>query len=91
MWYAGGIERTSTNIWEEASSEKGFLTYDTESKKATFHPLPSRPVIDLPRFSALRTPGNYLEPSEIDAKIRTLVEGGRNIVDNPKWISSGRE
>jgi diketogulonate reductase-like aldo/keto reductase len=23
--------------------------------------------------------------------IRTLVEGGRNIVDNPKWISSGRE
>ncbi len=103
MWYAGGIERTSTNIWEEASSEKGFLTYDTESKKATFHPLPSRPVIDLPRFSALRvvggrpgaeppatssgapatsdapaspapTPGRYLEPSEINAKIRALVE-----------------
>lgn len=24
-------------------------------------------------------------------EIRTLVEGGRNIVDNPKWISSGRE
>jgi predicted phosphodiesterase len=150
MWYAGGIERTSTNIWEEASSEKGFLTYDTESKKATFHPLPTRPVIDLPRFSALRVvggrpgagagvaaeprvdpgpgagaaaeplvapggepstpspeasserpatspeapatpseasatseaptspapaPGRYLEPAEIDAKIRALVEG----------------
>jgi len=109
MWYAGGIERTSTNIWEEASSEKGFLTYDTESKKATFHPVPTRPVIDLPRFSALRVvggrpgagagaaavprvepgpgaggepstaspapaPGRYLEPAEIDAKIRALVE-----------------
>jgi aryl-alcohol dehydrogenase-like predicted oxidoreductase len=24
-------------------------------------------------------------------EIRGLVEGGRNIVDNPKWISSGRE
>jgi DNA repair protein SbcD/Mre11 len=100
MWYAGGIERTSTNIWEEAGSAKGFLTYDTEAKKATFHPLPSREVVDLPRFSALRTgaepgpdttepgsdvvPGSrpspaagsarYLEPAEIDAKIRALVE-----------------
>ncbi len=97
MWYAGGIERTSTNIWEEAATAKGFLTYDTESKEATFHPLPSREVVDLPRFSALRivgagpdaaagapsgepspppasAPGKYLTPSEIDAKIRALVE-----------------
>ncbi|HEX7118005.1 MAG TPA: DNA repair exonuclease [Longimicrobiales bacterium] len=83
MWYAGGIERTSTNIWEEAGGEKGFLTYDTDARKATFHPLPSREVIDLPRFSALRAagggggeaPGKYLEPAEIDAKIRALVDG----------------
>ena len=106
MWYAGGIERTSTNIWEEASTAKGFLTFDTESKKATFHPLPSREVVDLPRFSALRAgrgqgvrgdvaggdeggskadgqaspqspgpgAGRFMEPSEIDAKIRALVE-----------------
>ncbi|HEX6940487.1 MAG TPA: DNA repair exonuclease [Longimicrobiales bacterium] len=77
MWYAGGIERTSTNIWEEAQSAKGFLTYDTATKRATFHPLPSRDVIDLPRFSALRREGEggrYLEPTEIDAKIRALVE-----------------
>ncbi|HEX7049093.1 MAG TPA: DNA repair exonuclease [Longimicrobiales bacterium] len=52
MWYAGGIERTSTNIWEEAQGAKGFLTFDTETRKATFHPLPGREVIDLPRFSA---------------------------------------
>lgn len=135
MWYAGGIERTSTNIWEEADGAKGFLTYDTETRRATFHPLPGREVVDLPRFSALarkageaqgdvgpaaaerqeagdegagtlpsqddgagedtgvvaegdeggeatsssRTPpalpGRYLEPAEIDARIRALVEG----------------
>lgn len=93
MWYAGGIERTSTNIWEEADSAKGFLTYDTVAKTATFHPLPSRPVVDLPWFSARaqRGPegvvqgtgeagappvaGKYLEPVEVDARIRALVEG----------------
>jgi exonuclease SbcD len=52
MWYAGGIERTSTNIWEEAHGEKGFLTYDTDTRRVTLHPVPTRPVIDLPRFSA---------------------------------------
>ncbi|HLU24077.1 MAG TPA: DNA repair exonuclease [Longimicrobiales bacterium] len=52
MWYAGGIERTSTNIWEEAETEKGFLTYDLGKRRATFHPIPTRPVVDLPRLSA---------------------------------------
>ena len=35
----------------------------------------------------------HLEPEDMSQldEIRTLVEGGRNIVDNPKWISSGRE
>lgn len=123
MWYAGGIERTSTNIWEEAGSAKGFLTYDTEARRASFHPLPGREVVDLPRFSArvpvdgvgeggapgegelgseagspreggraiedgapskAGAPGEgaptgwgwrYLEPAEVDARIRELVEG----------------
>src|SRR5690606_22304445 len=52
MWYAGGVERTSTNVWEESHGEKGFLTYDTEARHVTFHPVPTRPVVDLPRFSA---------------------------------------
>lgn len=81
MWYAGGIERTSTNIWAEAEGEKGFLTYDTASRMATFHPLPTRPVIDLPRFSARVPPAeragvgapHYLSAEEIDARIRELV------------------
>jgi DNA repair exonuclease SbcCD nuclease subunit len=77
MWYAGGIERTSTNIWEESRSAKGFLTYDTEAKRATFHPLPGRDVVDLPRFSARvmeEGAARYLEPTEVDARIRALVE-----------------
>ncbi|MFW6202497.1 MAG: metallophosphoesterase family protein, partial [Gemmatimonadota bacterium] len=120
MWYAGGTERTSTNIWEE-TGEKGFLTFDTEAGEATFHAVPTRPVIDLPRFSArrgqeearaareadgaardgagretadigiddadadgesrpdadadVRRHGRYLDPVEIDDRIRWLVEG----------------
>jgi DNA repair exonuclease SbcCD nuclease subunit len=70
MWYAGGTERTSTNIWEEAGAAKGFLTYDTTARKAAFHPLPGREVVDLPRFSGLE-----LEPAEVDERIRALVDG----------------
>ncbi len=74
MWYAGGIERTSTNIWEEADGAKGFLTYDTGSGKATFHPLPSRPVVDLPRFSALRARVE-VEPRESDTGPEPAIRG----------------
>lgn len=69
MWYSGGIERTSTNIWEEATTTKGFLTYDTDARRAEFHPVPTREVVDLPRFSA-----KGMAPAEIDAMIRRLVE-----------------
>ncbi|CAN5667445.1 exonuclease SbcCD subunit D [soil metagenome] len=69
MWYAGGIERTSTNIWMEADGPKGFLLYDTEHQSADFHVLDTRHVIDLPRLSAR---GSSVE--EIDAGIRTAAE-----------------
>lgn len=70
MWYAGGIERTSTNIWAEAAGEKGFVAYDTESGRGRFHPVATRPVIDLPRISA-----RGMGAAEIDEAIRTAVEG----------------
>ena len=69
MWYAGGVERTSTNIWAEVG-EKGFLTYDTDRRSATFHPLSTRPVIDLDRLS-----GRGLAAAEIDALIERAVGG----------------
>ena len=68
MWYAGGIERTSTNVWEEASGEKGFLTFDTTARRAEFHSVPTRPVVDLPRFSAAD-----MSPAEVDERIERAV------------------
>lgn len=73
MWYAGALERTSTNVWEEVG-EKGFLLYDTTERQSTFHSVPTRPVLDLKRFSA-----RGLSPAEVDARIaETLaaVPGG---------------
>lgn len=79
MWYPGGIERTSNNVWEEASSEKGFLVYDTSARSATFHAVPTRTVIDLPRISALRGSPDAPEASrfygaaELDEKIEQTI------------------
>jgi DNA repair exonuclease SbcCD nuclease subunit len=68
MWYAGGIERTSTNIWME-KEDKGFLLYDTQTRRAEFQPLRTRTVVDLPWVEA-----RGLAPAEVDARIRALVE-----------------
>jgi len=68
MWYSGSVERTSTNIWDEAG-DKGFLTYDTAARRASFHAVPTRAVVDLPRFSA-----QGLAAAEIDARIRALTD-----------------
>jgi DNA repair protein SbcD/Mre11 len=89
MWYAGAIERTSRNIWREAVSEKGFVMYDTSTRKAEFVPVTTtRPVIDLKSFSARvrasmktpdgETPPQYMSAPEIDARIRQLVDNIRD-------------
>jgi exonuclease SbcD len=67
MWYAGGIERTSTNLWAE-TGEKGFLTWDTTRRAAAFHPVRTRPVVDLERISA-----RGLGAAEVDAAIELAV------------------
>jgi DNA repair protein SbcD/Mre11 len=69
MWYAGGIERTSNNIWME-TGPKGFLLYDTEARRADFQPLETRPVMDLERIAA-----RGLAAAEVDERIRSAVEG----------------
>lgn len=74
MWYSGAIERTSTNIWIETGA-KGFVTWDTKKRTGAFHTVPTRPVVDLPRFSARATGGHFLEPADIDARIRERVDG----------------
>ena len=42
-------------FWDETGDtdfEGRFVSYDTERREGTFHPLPARPVVDLPRISA---------------------------------------
>jgi exonuclease SbcD len=73
MWYAGAIERTSTNIWIE-TGPKGFVTWDTKKRTGAFHTVPTRPVIYLPRFSARAPAGHFLEPADVDARIRERVD-----------------
>lgn len=69
MWYAGALERTSTNIWME-DGEKGFLVYDTDARQAAFHPVETRPMVDLPRLTA-----RGKTAAEVDEEIRASVEG----------------
>lgn len=77
MWYAGGIERTSTNLWMEAGGPKGFLLYDTEAGRADFHPVHTRAVLDIPRFSA-----RGLSAGESDAQLLAAVEGVAGGIEN---------
>lgn len=67
MWYAGAIERTSTNIWME-KEEKGFLLYDTDTGTAEFQPVRTRAMVDLPRLDA-----RGLSPAEVDDAIHAAV------------------
>ena len=66
-WYAGGLERTSTNIWAE-KEEKGFLVYDTDARQAEFHAVETRTMVDLPRISA-----REMTPAELDEAILRAV------------------
>jgi DNA repair exonuclease SbcCD nuclease subunit len=69
MWYSGAIERTSPNLWLETGDPKGFLTFDTDAGQATFHPLGTRTVVDLPPIRA-----EGLSPAEVDESIRSAIE-----------------
>lgn len=67
VWYAGGLERTSTNIWAE-KEDKGFLVYDTASATAEFVPVETRMMVDLPKISA-----EGLGAAELDETILAAV------------------
>ncbi len=73
IFYAGAIERTSTNIWQE-TEPKGFIEYDLDEKELTFHKLKTpRKVYDIKKFDALNK-----SAEEIDAFI---LEQTSNIKD----------
>jgi|GEM_PF-4127637 len=50
--YAGSTDFTSTNIWEEVGTAKGWVWFDTDRGGLEFVPGTTRPVIDLPRIHA---------------------------------------
>jgi exonuclease SbcD len=69
-WYPGSLEHTAGNIWAEAGREKGFISYDTVARTATFHPVVTRAVVDLPRI-----PAGELTATELNAAIAEAVDG----------------
>jgi DNA repair protein SbcD/Mre11 len=52
VWYAGAPERTTTDVWAEAESRKGWILFDTDTREASFQEVTTREVLDLPGFSA---------------------------------------
>jgi len=64
-FYSGAIERTSSNVWQEATDPKGFIEYDLETGQHKFHSLESpRKVVDMEKIEV-----NSLTPEEINRKI----------------------
>ncbi|HEX2081102.1 MAG TPA: metallophosphoesterase [Longimicrobium sp.] len=76
VWYAGGLERTSANIWAE-KEDKGFLVYDTAAKTSEFHAVDTRTMVDLPKISAEGMGAEELDAT-IHAAVERIPEGLRN-------------
>lgn len=72
-WYPGSIEYCTYN---EINDKKGGLVVDTQSGEVTPLPLPHMPMTDLGKLDC-----NTLTPSEITAKIRSIVDRLENPED----------
>lgn len=86
VYYSGSLERVGPEPWREAAQEKGFLTFDLESGRSRFHPIPGRAVVALapiriPPGESAKLSGKVREvlsevPGGIDGKIvRLRIEG----------------
>lgn len=64
-YYAGAIERTSNDIWQEANEPKGLIEFDLDTHTAKFH--------------ALKSPRSTLDLNVIDAKDLTISELNQTI------------
>ncbi|MSR35717.1 MAG: hypothetical protein EXR95_03590 [Gemmatimonadetes bacterium] len=67
--WAGSLERIGWRPWEEALEEKGFLTWDLEARRATFHPLTVRAVVSLAPIRV--QPG---DPARLRRRVRQLTD-----------------
>lgn len=82
-FYSGSLEYTSTNIWGEVAEAerigrrgKGFIEWDMDSGKPTFHSIETRSVVDLPELDA-----RGMTAAEVDQAIRGRVDGSKQPID----------
>ncbi len=84
-FYSGSIDYTSSNAWDELREEarrkvpsKGIIEHDLATGAHRFHPLPvARPLLDLPTVQ-----GSGLSAAELNAAIRTAVDGASGGIDD---------
>ncbi|MBI4744471.1 MAG: exonuclease SbcCD subunit D [Actinobacteria bacterium] len=72
-WYSGSTERFSFN---EINQDKGFIEFDLDENKLTFHKLNIRPMIDLPEIDAQRTDSEKLD-GEIEKRLTEASPKGK--------------
>ena len=83
--YSGAMEYTSVNFWGEYHEErsaklpgKGFIEYDLERKKRTFHKIdPARPIVDLPPITA-----SGMTAADVDRAIAANVSTVKGGIDD---------
>jgi DNA repair protein SbcD/Mre11 len=73
---AGSLERIGADPWHGAGNEKGFVVVDLETGDGEFHPLPTRPVVDL---APVRVSPET--PEAGTRRLRNLLEGTPGGID----------
>ena len=84
-FYSGSLDYTSLNVWFDKSEEdelglrgKGFVEFDLENQKYTFHDVkPSRDFLDLKPINA-----RDMAPAEVDAAMRRAIEKVKGGIDD---------
>jgi len=89
-YYAGAIERTSNNIWQEAAEPKGFVEFNLATHSATFHALSKpRPTVDLPVIDAQQLSSERLNQLILDQAEQVDITDKvvrQKIVNIPKTV-----
>jgi len=73
---AGALERPGADPWRNATEEQGFFSFDLDSGVEEFHPIRSRPVLDM---APVRVARGDLEPGT--RRLRGLLEGTPGGID----------
>jgi len=79
IYYSGAIERTSSNIWQEAKDPKGFIEYNLESKEIKFHELKTRRVYDIKKINADTLTAEQIN-LKIDEEVAKIKDFGNSII-----------